>query len=289
MIAYVAVLLIVLLNHDLVAGDATKKKADPNDHNGNTPFFLQDPQDGMCLGPDGFTLCNELALWILTKRQGKKTYSLVSLMNPNQNQMCLERKSSLLGLIGTDRVGMGPCSTSSAKSWLFEFIDSKHVKLSTNNQCLVRHAKKYKNSASFQSCKKGVAIPLLYHPTAVHELGFFIKSADGGCFDGNKYKDCDIGTGKLLWGVGIKYVWGSANRYFFNYYDRSQCIVAKGNKVEKGDCRHPGALKWGLIDGKLSYNNGKKCVSRLADDSAVLTKCTSSYEYSYMDVPSTQA
>ena len=38
---------------------ATKRKTDPNDNFGNTPFFLQDPYDDMCLGPNGFTACSE--------------------------------------------------------------------------------------------------------------------------------------------------------------------------------------------------------------------------------------
>eukprot|EP01041_Mallomonas_annulata_P006871 gene6871-13931_t len=265
----------------------TTKKSDPNDNKGNTPFFLQDPQDQMCLGPNGFTICNENALWILTKRAGKKTYSMVSLMNPNSNEMCLERKSTFFGMFGTDRVGMGQCNKRGAKSWNFEFIDAKHVKLSNQGQCLVRGKRKYRNSVTVQSCKKGASIPLLYHPTAVHEVGFYLKSADGGCFDGTRYKSCETNANKLLWGIGIKYIWGKANRYFFNFFDKTQCIVARGSKIEKGDCRHPGALSWGLQDGKFTHNNGKKCVARLLDHSGTLTKCSDSYEYTYMDVPST--
>ena len=29
-----------------------KKKSDPYDNKGNTPFFLQDPRDNTCLGND---------------------------------------------------------------------------------------------------------------------------------------------------------------------------------------------------------------------------------------------
>lgn len=263
------------------------KKSDPNDNKGNTPFFLQDPYDSMCLGPNGFTMCNENALWILTKRTGKTTYSLVSLFNPDTNQMCLERKSSFLGLFGSDRIGMGVCKNKAAKSWVFEFLDSKHVKLSIQGQCLVRGKKTYKHVASLASCKKESALPLLYHPTAVHEIGFYLKAADEKCFDGNKFRACEPGANKLLWGVGIKYIWGKAHRYFFSFSDRSSCLVAKGSKVEKGDCKHPGALKWGLQDGQLSYNGGKKCVARLQDNQGVLAKCRDAFEYVHMDIPAT--
>jgi hypothetical protein len=228
--------LFLLIN--LVSGTEKKYKSsvkiDPNDNKGNTPFFLQDPQDQMCLGPNGFTLCNENALWILTKRKGTKTYSMVSLLNPNSNEMCLQRKSNFFGLFVSDKVEVGSCKTGAAKSWSFEFIDSKHVKLSTKSQCLVRGKKKYKNLASLQSCKKGASIALLYHPTAVHEVGFYLKSADSLCFDGNKFKSCETGSNKLLWGIGIRYIWGKAHRYFFNYFDKSQCLVVKGKHVEKG-------------------------------------------------------
>ena len=266
-----------------------QKKSDPNDNKGNTPFFLQDPHDQMCLGPDGFTMCNENALWILTKRPGGKVpkYSLVSLLNPNPKGICLERKTSFFGLFGTDRLGMGACDKRGAKSWGFEFLDAKHVKLSVQGQCVVRGKKKYRNSVSLQPCKKGEALPFLYHPTAVHEVGFYLKAPDGGCFDGSQFKSCESAASKMLWGVGIKYIWGKANRYFFNYNDKSKCLVTRGSRVEKGDCRHPGAFKWGLQEGHLSANGGKKCLARLMDNSGAMPKCSEAYEYISMDVPAT--
>jgi hypothetical protein len=44
---------------------------------GKTPFLLQDPVDQTCLGPHGFTVCDENALWIITPRKGVKTFSMV--------------------------------------------------------------------------------------------------------------------------------------------------------------------------------------------------------------------
>jgi hypothetical protein len=69
--------------YTILAADSSKtdskalKNVDVNDNRGNTPFFLQDPYDQMCLGPNGFTVCDEAALWVLLKRKGRKTYSLV--------------------------------------------------------------------------------------------------------------------------------------------------------------------------------------------------------------------
>ena len=64
--------------------------------------------------------------------------------------------------------------------------------------------------------------------------------------------------------MGIRYVWGRAKRYFFNFYhlDRDSCLVASGSTVKKGSCKEKGALEWGLKDGELSIKNGQMCVAR---------------------------
>jgi hypothetical protein len=264
-------------------------KPDPNDNRGNTPFFLQDPFDQTCLSPDGFTICDENALWILTKRAGKKTFSLVSLLHPQTQSNCLQRKSALFGLIKTEKVGVGPCRKLTSKTWMFEFVDQTHVKLSNEGQCLVRGKRKFKNSLSLQNCNKGEFVPLVYHPTAVHENGFLLKAADGTCFDGNKFRPCNSKDYTVnMWGVGIRYLWsGESARYFYNTYgDRGTCLVSHGFKVEKGLCSDAGALNWGLSNGQLTANNGKHCVARLADDTAVLAKCSEAHEFIAMEIPS---
>jgi hypothetical protein len=263
-----------------------QKKKDPYDNPGNTPFFLQDPHDNTCLGPNGFTVCDERALWVLTRRADRKnTYSLVSLLQPSPYGMCLERKKWFFGLLSGDDVGMGLCSKPGAKNWAFEFIDKTHVKLSSGGMCLVRGKKKYKNSISVQPCKKGEFLPLVYHSTTVHEAGFYLKAADGACFDGERFRSCD-GSSKNLWGVGIKYIWGKANRYFFTFSEKGQtCAVAKGSSVGRDSCQHGGAMKWGLADGRLSINNEKMCVNRLPDNTAALSRCGEGSEHIVMDIP----
>ena len=281
---YVVILLAVGVAHGAKSKAA---KTDPNDNKGNTPFFLQDPNDETCLGPDGFTVCDERALWVLTRRPGKKTYSIVSLLKPNKQGACLERKTSWFG--STDKLALGPCRKEGSKSWNFEFIDQSHVKLSSKGQCLVRGKKKYRSSMSMQNCKKGEFVALKYHPTAVHENGFYLKAADGACFDGSVFRSCDaMISKKILWGVGIKYLWGKANRYFFNFApsERTNCIVAKGSSVERGECSSKGALKWALEDGKLTFNDGKSCLARLVNNKAALVSCAEASEYMVMDVPS---
>lgn len=284
------------------SAEKSAAKKDPNDNKGNTPFFLQDPHDHQCLGAYGFTECSEKALWMLTKRKGAKTYSLVSLMQPTEtNGGCLQRIKNVAWwmkpfsfLIGaTDKLGLGSCATASAKSWQFEFADSKHVKLSSKqgNKCLVRGGykgvdkkHKYKSSAAVQPCSKGVFLPLSYHPTAVHEVGFYLKAADGMCYNGDKFKSCSSTTNKLF-GIGIKYVGGVAKRYFFDFGSRQQCILARGKTgIEMGPCSSSAALGWSVEDGKLQ-RHGTMCVARLADDKAALVPCRETHEHISVDVP----
>lgn len=269
---------------------SSPKKHDPHDNKGLTPFFLQDPADQTCLGPRGFTACDENALWILTKRAGKSTYSLVSLLAPSQN-VCFQSKARLFGILSTDQLLLGSCAKTSAQTWDWAFIDQSHVRLSNRGQCLVRGKKGAKNSVSLQSCKNGEYLSLLYHPTAVHEKGFYLKAADGECYDGNKFRSCEgSGSNKLLWGIGVKYQWGEANRYFFNFHqqERSNCIVANRNGVvEKAPCTSTGALTWGLESGKMTFQHGKKCLSRKEDDTGHLVKCADFHEYISLEVPST--
>jgi hypothetical protein len=161
----------------------------------------------------------------------------VSLTNPSSDGVCLERKSSLLGIFPSDTLGMGQCTKSGAKSWAFTFVDKTHVKLSVGDKCLVRGKKKYKNSASLQPCSKGEFLPLIYHPTALHENGFYLKGGDDTCFDGEKFRSCEgKGASQLLWGIGVKYLWGEARRYFFSFSiaEKGLCLTSKGNKLSKG-------------------------------------------------------
>lgn len=184
---------------------------------------------------------------------------------------------------------LGSCKANDAKSWEFDFVDKTHVKLSMNGQCVVRGKKTYKNSVSLQSCTKDQFLPLVYHPTPIHEAGFYLKTADGKCFDGSKFRLCEgAGSNRLLWGVGIKYVWGEAQRYFFgfNVQERGLCLTAHGNRLSKDDCKSKGVLGWGLSDGQLSFGDGKFCVARLPDNSAVLAPCSQASEYISMDIPS---
>jgi hypothetical protein len=247
------------------AGSGSKSKsgsgsgasaADPYDCKGNTPFLLQDPRDNTCLGPNGFTVCDERALWVLNRRVDRvDTYSLAAFLPPTSPAAgghCLERKTSFFGLIGRDRIGLGRCSKRSSKNWKFEFVDSNHVLLSTKGMCLIRGALGFANSVSLKPCPPSLSSPsdiplssrassfepsfplqLVYSPTAIHENGFYIKASDGTCFDGASFVSCygSSGATRLLWGIGMRYVNGEAIRYLFLFHpkERHQCLTNKGN------------------------------------------------------------
>lgn len=86
------------------------------------------------------------------------------------------------------------------------------------------------------------------------------------------------------------------------------CLVSRGNKLEKDDCGGTNSMKWGLLDGQLSQGNGKMCVARLHDNTAVLgihfiicfifsipffiislfsARCSEASEYIAIEVPTT--
>lgn len=268
---------------------AVNSHKDAHDFKALTPFFLQDPYDQMCLGPEGFTNCDERALWILTRRSGKKTYSLVSFLSPKSENVCLQRRPVFFGLFSSNSLTLGSCKKTSAKSWEWEFLDKQLVRLTNNGLCLARGKNTHKSSVSLDACNKNDVLPLLYHPTAVHENGFYLKSADGACFDGSKFRSCTgAGSGNLLWGVGVKYVWGEAQQYLFSFSKKEKsCLVRKRNKtVEKGDCESNAALGWGLSDGKLTTQKAKICVARSSNDEAMLIPCNQGAEYISMEIPS---
>lgn len=262
-----------------------------NDFKGLMPFFLQDPYDQMCLGPEGFTNCDERALWILTRRSGKKSYSLVSFLSPNSDGVCLQRKPSFLGIFSSKSLTLGSCKRHSSKAWEWEFLDKQLVRLTNGGLCLARGKGQHKSSISLEPCQKNEVLPLLYHPTAVHENGFYLKSADGSCFDGSTFRSCTgSGSGSLLWGVGVKYnLWGEAQQYLFGFSkkDKSCLVRGKGGRsVQKGDCDSTAALGWALYDGKLTSIQQKTCVARSDNDAAIMLSCKTGSEYISMELPS---
>lgn len=203
------------------------KQKDLSLHSGNIAFFLQDPTDGQCVGPQGFSVCDESAVWILTPRMGSKNYSFVTLFASSSKGLCLDLKKRWFGDITS--IGLGSCGSRSAKDWNFQLIGSEGIILTHGDVRLTRGIP-FHNSIAATSW----ASELRYQPTTIHDAGFFIKSSDGLCFDGDYFRPC-TNPASLLWGVGIKYNRrGEGKRFIHNFKDHNICLESKGSRVYRG-------------------------------------------------------
>ena len=165
------------------------------ENRGLIPFFLQDPTDGLCLGLAGFTICDTNSLWVMAGR--KDEYSFINLLNPDENQMCLEREKG--GKPGGKVVG-GSCRNKGSKNWLIEGPNSAgyyRVSDKSGDLCLTRYkgggdkdakdgSARVRSSMNMQKCnpskkkRKGEEsgyVQLNLIETAVHDVGFFLESA----------------------------------------------------------------------------------------------------------------
>jgi hypothetical protein len=200
-------------------------------HTGSTAFFLQDPTDGQCLGVNGFSICDESAVWIITPRTGTKNYSFVSLFSPSRRGLCLEVRKRWLDHLPS--VGLGSCASKSSKNWNFQFTGTDSLKL-LNGPLHLTRGLPYRNSISMAST--GDPIMLRYQPTTIHDAGFFIKSGDGLCFDGDGFCPCKSPS-SLLWGVGVRFDragTGQAARFLHNFRERTACLESIGARVSRG-------------------------------------------------------
>eukprot|EP00638_Chattonella_subsalsa_P010040 CAMPEP_0117750712 /NCGR_PEP_ID=MMETSP0947-20121206/10538_1 /TAXON_ID=44440 /ORGANISM="Chattonella subsalsa, Strain CCMP2191" /LENGTH=329 /DNA_ID=CAMNT_0005568945 /DNA_START=62 /DNA_END=1051 /DNA_ORIENTATION=- len=269
------------LFHTGFCKDTRKNAKDAYQNRGNVPFFIQDPLDGTCLGPNGFTACDTTSLWIFAGR--KEGHSLVSLLEPDESQMCLTK----MGGSKESDLRNSKCSSKGAKLWHIEPDKHGYYKVMEDGQknCVQRTMKPHKNSVHVVQCKSGYT-PFQIVETAIHDAGFFLESADGQCFDGTKFRMCDTNDYTLLWGIGVKFSSkGIAERSFFRFFDGSKCLVNGKKGLEVGDCKNAGAAGWGLKDGQLSRDNGKQCVVRQKDNSAGIAKCSLAFEHISLAIP----
>jgi len=262
-------------------GTATKSGKDAFQNKGNVPFFIQDPLDGTCLGPGGFTACDTTSLWVYSGR--KEGHSLVSLLEPKEDSMCLTK----VGSGKQCELKTYSCKSKGTKLWHVEPDKHGYFKVMEDNQknCIHRTMQPYKNSVYVVPCKNGYT-PMQIVETAIHDSGFFLESADGQCFDGVKFRICDASDKTLLWGIGIRFSSsGSAERSFFKFYDGNKCLAVGKKGLELGDCKGAGGNGWGLKDGRLSRENGKTCIVRKKDNTASVDKCSNGFEHIALAIP----
>jgi len=290
----------------------TPKAKDVFENRALVPFFLQDPNDGLCLSMQGFTSCDTSTLWVMAGR--KEGASFINLLHPDSNKFCLEREKG--GKVGGNVVG-GSCRNKGAKEWLLQGPNSAgyyKVTEKTEQLCLTRYkgggtkgAKggkgRIRTSSTLQKCVEKNAkknnskknskknsesgyLQLDIIETAVHDTGFFLESADNKCFDGSKFVNCD-GSTSVLWGIGFNFdSKGNAHRTFFKVGNPDLCLVASGGSdVKLGDCKSKAARDWGLADGRLSYSNEKYCLARTVTNVGAIRKCSEYFEHLTLSIP----
>lgn len=275
-----------------------------------TPFFLQDPNDSMCLGQQGFGACDMSALWVYTSRGDGEGNSLVSLLEPDPAFGCLSRlRPNPHSIIP---VGVQGCGKKESKHWFLEGPNENGYFRLTDDanggKCVTRYkggGKKevlgpkgrVRNSASLQPCERSTEDPVEHESgyvqldvveTAVHDAGFYVQTVDGKCFDGEKFRKCEP-VSDLLWGFGLQFHGkGEVERTLFKFHRPSLCLVedAPNSAVELGECSSERrALKWGLKNGRLSRDNDRSCVVRTLDNGAAIRPCSEAHEHLTLSVP----
>lgn len=263
-----------------------------------TAFFLRDPTDGMCLGTYGFTECNTESLWLYVARE--EGHSLVLVLYPDPNMSCLAGYSS--GVRG------GQCSRKESSGWLIEgpnganYYRLKHA--GSKELCVARYkggGKKdvtgYKgrlrNSISLIRCNPSSNqneetgyVQLEVVETAVHDVGFYLRTVDGYCFDGVRFRKCHADS-NFLWGIGVNFSSkGELARTLYKFHKPTLCLVEDTpGSLGLGECSNRHSSKWGLKEGKLSRDNGKFCVVRTIDNFGATRPCTEFFEHFIPEIP----
>ena len=270
-------------------------------------FFLQDDQDEQCLNSYGFSLCDETAVWILIQRSESHLYSLINLFSSNEKGICLGLQRRYFQ---KEIIELGSCKIKSSQNWDFQFINSNMMVILNGNFQLQR-GEPFHSSISLSSSpiiststsSIDINKALKYLPTNVHEAGFFIKSSDGLCFDGNSFKLC-YNPSSILWGIGIKFINQEATRFIHLFHNHSVCIESKGLQVYRGTCDKKTAYGWSFSQGRLQFDGGRvgkylnqllpsqtRCVVRKGDKNglqmASMRPCKEGFEYLLMELPST--
>lgn len=270
--------MILLINYvaNTWAQNAGGEKSERND--GLTAFFLQDPNDSMCLGPHGFTACDISALWLYASRGEGEGHSLVSLLEPDPGLGCLSRLKPTA--YSNSPVGVHGCGKKEAKLWILEgpnqngyYRLSDIASASKRQQCVTRYKGggkreilgpkgRLRNSVSLQPCEKhplgSIAeetgyVQLDVVETAIHDAGFYIQTADGLCFDGVKFRKCEP-VSDLLWGIGVHFNGkGEVERTLFKFHNRGRCLFedSTSSSLDIRVCSEKQARRWGLKDGHL--------------------------------------
>lgn len=227
-------------------------------------FHLQDPIDGLCLGPNGFAQCDNGALWTVGVASGRQ--SIVSFLHPSEEAKCLERVQT--GKYDS-KVRLGSCKASNTLKWNIKpMVSGAMVTSDDGKQCVARMG----GFATMQPCEFGYT-SLAVVESPLHDRGFFLTTKDGTCFDGVRFRMCDPRDVKLYWGAAVRFDSPKGEGYysFFKFHQLraepgQKCLARESTKRNSptalADCSQWGAKSWGLIKGRLTHDKGKACVKR---------------------------
>ena len=141
-------------------------------------------------------------------------------------------------------------------------------------------------------------------------MGFYLKTVDGFCFDGVRFRKCHADS-NFLWGVGVNFSSkGELTRTLYKFHNPSMCLLEDSvGSLALGDCQcqlfyfsiisnafalteiikkigsSRQAHRWGLKEGKLSRDNGKICVVRTIDNFGATRLCIEGFEYFTPEIP----
>lgn len=227
-------------------------------------FHLQDPIDGLCLGPHGFMPCDTSALWTVGVASGRQ--SIVSFLHPSEEAKCLERVQN--GKYDS-KVRLASCKASNSLKWNIKpMLSGAMVTSDDDKQCIARMG----NFATMQPCEFGYTT-LAVVESSLHERGFLLTTKDGTCFDGVRFRVCDPRDVKLYWGAAVRFDSPKGEGYysFFKFHQLraepgQKCLARESSKRNSptilAECNHWGAKSWSIIKGRLTHDKGKACVKR---------------------------
>jgi hypothetical protein len=137
------------------------------------------------------------------------------------------------------------------------------------------------NGGTVQSCKNGGTL-LQIVESSYHDVGFWIKAADGACFAGSGFRTCDPSIPAIVWGWGFRATAKGVDRFLYQWHDSTNCLWRDGGGLKLENCAN--ASPWGLQGGRLS--SGGLCVARSMSSEARLIKCKEGNEHLRMELAS---
>ena len=125
---------------------------------GKNLIWIQDEEDGACLGPHGFGECGDVNLWQIWGNEGSYTLEHFIAESNGGDAQCLTKFNNILPFVSSG-IGLTKCSKKASVTWDFSFSLGQLSNNAWPKQCLHRH----ENEATTQTCSHGFTplVPVL--------------------------------------------------------------------------------------------------------------------------------